>query len=256
MRELRSLAVCTLFLAFLAGCSLFPGPVSPASGALSVSASPSLSCGTPASAPLPSPPATALGEPPLAGEAVSAPQFLSAEQQALYQRAHAIFPAFCGVPDAVDSFPHDGGPPVGEPIYVQIDGVGYYRAQGRYQAWSDFEAMMLSLFTRGYYEQLIGGRGGTRPFLQQGGILYYIDGAAGSILGYRPDLAPDEFELTAQTPNSITFNLIGHYFWDLDENGDPIASVPDTISYPITLVLTENGWRFSQFCIASQGAIE
>lgn len=179
--------------------------------------------------------AEALSEPPLTEEDWDEPlpDFLDKEQQALYLRAKAIFPVFSGDTTNIDSM--FGGEVGGESF--EQDGVRYCISTGRYRQWADFMEMMRSIFTEEYIAELTGADMETPIFFEKEGMLCYCEG---SRFGYQE---PDEFRLTEETEEEISFDLIGHY---LPVGGGEIY----TESYPIRMVRTEAGWRIAEFARA------
>ena len=183
-------------------------------------------------------------EPPLMwlGITCAVPDFLNEDQIDVYRRAVTIFPVFSGAPEAIDKFPSD------ELIFERDTtqkGTTYYsKSHGRYRRWNDFEAMLLSVFTKEYFNEL------TEGFLNIDGKLYYPLIDAGGQLGYAPELKSDTFELISKTDTKIEFNLIGHYYEDgfaILENRGEIT----TETFPIVMEYTDNGWRFALFNLAS-----
>ena len=183
-------------------------------------------------------------EPPLMrlGITCAVPDFLNEEQIDVYRRAVTIFPVFSGVPDAIEKFPSDEL--IFERDMIEKGTTRYFKSTGRYRQWGDFEAMLLSVFTKEYFETL------SEYFLNIDGQLYYPDAAAGGQLGYAPELKPDTFELISKTDTKIEFNLIGYYYEDgyaILENRGEIR----TQTFPIIMEYTDDGWRFALFNKAS-----
>ena len=180
----------------------------------------------------------ASSEPPLTEEDWDEPlpDFLDEEQQALYLRAKAIFPVFSGDTTNIDSM--FGGEAGGESF--EQDGVRYCISTGRYRQWADFMEMMRSIFTEEYIAELTGAETDSPAFFEKDGLLCYLEGARGSRFGYQE---PDEFQLTEETEEEVSFDLIGHY---LPVGGGEIY----TESYPIRMVRTEAGWRIAEFARA------
>lgn len=180
----------------------------------------------------------ASSEPPLTEEDWNEPlpDFLDEEQQALYLRAKAIFPVFSGDTTNIDSM--FGGEAGGESF--EQDGVRYCISTGRYRQWADFMEMMRSIFTEEYIAELTGAETDSPAFFEKDGLLCYLEGARGSRFGYQE---PDEFQLTEETEEEVSFDLIGHY---LPVGGGEIY----TESYPIRMVRTEAGWRIAEFALA------
>lgn len=194
-------------------------------------------------------------EPPLEDyiKALAVPDFLDEEQQTLYRRAYALFFIFRGDTSGVESFPLSDGSRVSHTSSdsykkVEINGYEYYFSEGRYKNWDDFEAVILSVFTKEYFDEL-NGEGGPRVFEEKDGALCYLDAAMGSDPRY---FGEDTFELVSKSDAEIKFNVIGTFHEyipsgdtalekDVKEDGD------FTASFPLTLVKTADGWRFSEF---------
>ena len=193
-------------------------------------------------------------EPPLSERIleIPVPAFLNEEQQLLYLRAYSIYPTFSGYPENIDdSYPRKDGEPFDDwslysyktpedtiPMY-------YYAAQGRYEKWDDFISMGTSIFTSEYFNSL------SKYFWNNDGHTYIPDFAKGYAWGYIPHLSPDTYELISMSDNEIHFEVIGHYYnTNHPEDEDPDSIVIETRSFPITMILTEKGWRFSEFHMA------
>lgn len=175
------------------------------------------------------------------------PEFLTEEQQNLYRRAKMLYPVLRRSPTLIEFIfpPKDETNRIrenGERYTVLIDGeeFRFCPVYGRYELWEDFEEMGLSIFTESYFEELSYG-----TIFEIYNHTFYHDADSGSILSYSE---PDTFELISQTETQIDFDIIGHYFNTLQPTEDDI---PYEIHYPVQMVLTENGWRFSLFNIAS-----
>ena len=166
----------------------------------------------------------------------SLPDFLDENQQQLYLRAKMIFPVFSGDSTNIDRL-FDGSQ---DWESVEINGERYLISNGCYRQWEDFMAMMRSLFTEEYIAELAGTGSSAPSFLEYDGRLCYREMARGSVPGYQE---PDGYKLTRKTDEEIAFDLIGHYI--------PLGGGEAyTESYPIRMVLTEDGWRFAEFLLA------
>lgn len=186
-------------------------------------------------------------EPPLSelDLSIAVPDFLDEEQQLLYRRARSIYPAFSGYPMRIDEYPRKDTiqtPMESSPIKLPLGNIliYYYKAQGRYEKWEDFIDMGISIFTVEYFNTL------SEAFRNVDGYTFYPDVAKGGRWGYMPELAPDTFCLMSMTDSEIIFDVIGHYYdtWDPDAAD---SSTLTTMNFPIKMILTDNGWRFSLF---------
>ena len=193
-------------------------------------------------------------EPPLTSPAINTavPDFLTDEQKDLYRRAYSIFPAFFGNADMIESFERNDEIEYGpitekEAILIESDdGFIYYAspAKGRYEKWSDFDSMGLSIFTEAYWEKL------SSQYRNINGVTYYPDTSIDRNSQYMPSLAPDTFELISQHDNIVIFNVICHYF-DMNDIEDCSEQAYCIKKFPIHIVNTVDGWRFSLFNIGS-----
>lgn len=214
-------------------------------------------CSTPAPS-AGSQPAPPLNEPPIAEwmETQPVPDFLEEEQQELFLHAFAAANFLMGCDtNQVDEYPDESGalPEQNQHETVELDGTSYVVAQGRYRRRDDFKAMMDSLFTPEYQQELLGNSADGVYFpvftSTEDGRLCYLDAARGSDLEYGWCDTPDSYELISQTEEEIVFDLIGHYAQlGYDPQADmPVVEGEYTEAYPIRMVNTADGWRFSEF---------
>lgn len=202
-------------------------------------------------------------EPPLTefSANIAVPDFLTQEQQDLYRRAHCLYQAmFGGETTAIDN-PYVF--PATEDVeweyhYEDYWAVGefgwhYTLAQGRYQRWADFDALVHSVFTEDFWQR--------RNILETGDPIYRdFDGRLGILDfskggGWYNHNFPDQFRLEEQTEDAITFTLICPYTEPYPKDGETyeerdrrLETVVDyTLEFPMKLVLTGDGWRFDEF---------
>lgn len=176
------------------------------------------------------------------------PDFLTAGQQNLYLRALKFYNAANAADTSAIDSAFEGETYESYETYKQ--GTNQYLiSRGRYKNWEDFTAVVDSLFTSQGYQTSI-----RQIFLECDGKLCFIDAGKGSGMTYNKNFT-DEFELLEQTDEMIRFNVIGHYsqLYPLkDETNEQQnkrlnESFEYTQRFPITLVLTEKGWRFEEF---------
>ena len=192
-------------------------------------------------------------EPPLSETDIDrpVPDFLDEEQQLLYLRACSVYPTFSGYPFKIDdTYPRKDGKTFdhwANHVYYppeNSDFMYYYAAQGRYEKWDDFVGMGTSIFTSVYFNQR------SSCFLNMNGYTYIPDAEKGCGWGYLSDT--DTFTLISKSDTEIHFELIGHYYdahAAQDEDSDFI--ITRTRNFPIIMVLTDEGWRFSEFHMAA-----
>lgn len=177
------------------------------------------------------------------------PSFLTEEQQNLYRRAKMLYSILRSDPTRIDEFPRKDGasyiPGYGElyTIFIDEEEFRFFPAYGRYEHWQTFLEMGQSIFTEAYFEEIYGD-----TFFEIAEHTFYRDVAGGSRWGYVPEYCPDTFELVSQTDTQIEFEVIGHYYSSFHPTANDI---PEEIRYPIKMILTENGWRFELFHVAS-----
>ena len=181
--------------------------------------------------------------------------FLSTEQIDLYIKAQKLYPLFVGVPDGINTLHLTMNGADTQTVQeflvnsdypqnsLNINGLTYHMCIGEYQKLSDFKKLCLSVFTLDYFEQLNDTGRGIPTFVEIDQHLYYAFTSKGSAFGYNPLEYPDKYELIKCSDNEILFNIIGHY---KSSNVDPVYTV-ETRSFPVSIVLTENGWRFNTY---------
>lgn len=192
-------------------------------------------------------------------DAVTVPDFLNEEQQEQYRFAHYLYGRmFGGDTTAVEElFPLVHVPLEGyEDAYtyesVEYGDYGYYyRSTVPY---ADFDAAVRSVFTDDFWETRSGIADGTPIYADLDGTLIMLELSRGAGYFYNENF-PDEFRLEEQTEDKISFTLIGHYSPVWPEEGETYeerdARLLDRYEYthefPITMVLTDKGWRFDAF---------
>ena len=185
------------------------------------------------------------------------PDFLDADQKALYLRAFSAAQFLLGPSTAiVEDFPLADGSYLdmtGAAPHetVTVDGYEYCIARGRYSRWEDFQAMLDGLFTPEYQKTLLKPEDSPVLFFSsEDGETCYLNGARGSNAFYEAAGQDDEFRSDKQTDDTIQFTLIGHYAdFTQDENGKEVMGESYTEEYPMELVRTDRGWRFDLFHI-------
>ncbi len=209
-------------------------------------------------------PAQAVSEslmPPLDDPDLPVPDFLDAEQQALYRSAHTLYTHLFGndTGEGLHNW-NETAPDYEEFETAEIDGTTYTRAQGRFARWDDFETAVQTLFTDDFFQAHNRNEGEPALYVEQDGALYFRWVSLGG--GNYNDNFPDTFELVEHTADRISFTVTGHYaspypFPDenTQERDTRVASGYEyTLTFPVTMVRTPAGWRVDQFqCTASDG---
>ena len=169
--------------------------------------------------------------------------FLIDEQIAVYETAHEVFGLFVADPAGVETLHFDGSFSESDGSYT-IGDFNYVAARGKYQSYPEFRELCLTAFTETYYDEL--NRTGTdsAAFMEIDGRLYYRDTALGGEFGHDTDEYPDTYELISRNDTEIRFNVVGYY--KDSGGGDPIYTL-SKYEQPITMILAEDGWRFSLF---------
>lgn len=190
-------------------------------------------------------------EPPMSESdlAYPLPDFLSNEQQLLLQRAQSIYCRLFGAETLRVEYIDDPDY-VWEPYdTVLVNGDNYLISQGRYQAWEDFSALIFSTFTDGFWNAL-----NNNTYIEYDEKLAFRDLGRGGSDSYN-FYFPDEFELVKSSEREICFHVISHHSFMLQKRGETTAEyearVKDGFEYTkttqVTMVLTDNGWRFSDY---------
>ena len=202
---------------------------------------------------IPAPTLNIAAEPPLdeTALALDVPDFLTEEQQLLYRKAYFLYThTFGGNTDLIDIF--DADP---DSYVFSSANYGFYSyqiASGRYQNWADFDQVVHSVFTDDYWQQtncFPGADGITYPtYMEYDGKMAFISSARGGSW-YNDDIS-DQFKLVSKTENTIEFTVTGHY-------ADPYDRTDFQLTFPLRMVLTEDGWRFEQYhCVPTDYVLE
>ena len=186
--------------------------------------------------------------------------FLTEEQIQLYRKAAEIYPLFIGHSDGIDTL-HLAlqGASIDEqqlylanyqmrddiPEFYQMNDLTYAFCRGAYQTMDDFRELCLSVFTDAYFDALNDTGLNIPTFIQINGYLYHIVASKGGAFGYNPKKFPDTYTLDSQSDTEIRFHVTGYYVDSPDEQ-----DYSTTLTFPIRLTLTDNGWRFSQYADA------
>ncbi len=187
--------------------------------------------------------------------------FLGDEQIAVYETASILYPMFQGMPTEIDNlhlsllgadadsiiaYLADLSSSTQRESYTTEHGT-YHSAIGEYNTHLQLEELCLSVFTRAYFDKLNRTDEEYSIFKDIDGKLYYLYTSKGGAFGYVPDEYPDTYELISRSDTEICFNVIGYY--KSSGGGDPIYSV-SRYAFPITMILQDDGWRFSRFAYA------
>ncbi len=197
-------------------------------------------------------------EPPLTEEELSkpVPDFLNEDQQLLFRKSKSVYQRlFNGSSGIAYGDIYGFG---NEYDHFKINNQTYIsNTTGRYRNYSDFEKMIKSLFVDEFWEAR-----NTESFRNEvyplytncDGKLCYIDFDGSGGFAYNQNF-DDEFELISKTENEISFYVIGHYSWRYQIKDETIEQrdqrLKDEYEYTkkflITMIDTENGWRFIEF---------
>ena len=180
---------------------------------------------------------------------IPVPNFLTDEQQLLYRNACQIYAdTFAFDTSQIDLKWLEDSIQYKE---VEIDGVPYLLAQGRYARWADFDALIHSVFTNTCWN-IHNNSDNLTYYVEYDGQLAFFRANKGESTTYNPYFS-DEFELVSQTDEEIVFNVIGHY--NIERPGSNPEKYNIVLSngydytkeFPIRLVLTDSGWRVDSF---------
>ena len=184
--------------------------------------------------------------------ALAVPDFLDAQQQLPYRQTAALYDAmFGGETLGIDSeFPcADSGAEYDDEYTPDGSDCTYVRSNSRWQSWADFDRVIHGVFTDRLWAEL-----NDRPvYIEHGGRLYILDCSYGD--QYYNNVFPDEFTLVAQTDERIDFTVTAHYSYPYPRHGESYearderlkTSYEFTLTFPIVLLCTDDGWRFDVF---------
>ncbi|MCI9605674.1 MAG: hypothetical protein HFF03_03230 [Oscillospiraceae bacterium] len=192
-------------------------------------------------------------------DAVTVPDFLNEEQQEQYRFAHYLYGhMFGGETTAVEElFPLVHVPVEGYEGAYTYESVEYGKDFFYYRStvpYADFDAAVRSVFTDRFWEERSGITEGQPIYADLDGTLIMAELSRGAGYFYNENF-PDEFRLEEQTEDKISFTLIGHYSPVWPKEGESyeerdarlLSGYEYTHEFPITMVLTEKGWRFDTF---------
>ena len=184
--------------------------------------------------------------------ALAVPDFLDAQQQLLYRQTAALYDAmFGGETTGIDyAFP---APDVLTDEYSTYTPNGsdytYVSSDSRYRSWANFDRVIHGVFTDRLWAEL-----NDRPvYIEHGGRLYILDCSYAD--QYYNNIFPDEFTLVEQTDERIEFTVTAHYSYPYPREGESYeerderleTSYEFTLTFPIVLLCTDDGWRFDVF---------
>lgn len=184
-----------------------------------------------------------------ADQSAYVPRSLGAGQRFLYRQASTLYSMLFGESTAQISL-RGGSDRIDWQDSVEVDGSTYVRATGRFARWVDLEATVLSLFTEAFWDACNRWEG-RRLFIEVEGSTYFLPVsrlAGDSFCGILSHSEPAE-----QADGSIAFTLTGRYNTPRageDEQQWSVRSVESydyMVEYPVHMVETQDGWRFSEF---------
>ena len=182
-------------------------------------------------------------------------EILDEEQLALYAAAQNVYlHLFGGDTDEVNELNADRHYS-SKWETVEIDGMRYTKSWGPYANYTDFDALIRSVFTPRFWAER-NTPDGIETFINLDGVLCYISAARGS--GNYNENFPDKYRLDSKSDDLVTFTVIGHYserYLLPDESCAERdlrvkSSYEYTVEFPIRMERTEDGWRVDQFYAA------
>ena len=186
---------------------------------------------------------------------VPVPDFLTDEQKLLYLRAYKMMLIRIGTYaiDDTQYFPCDN--PDTTRTYtdtISVDGYDYTPALNHYRQWDSFYSTLRGIFTEGFLDSDYLSFDGVTYFRPIEGNMYYISTERGFDPGYNQDSTSMDFTLQEETPDKIVIQVTATYA--IDESSSQAfrqavldGLISNTKNYSITLVRSDDGWRFSQF---------
>ena len=180
------------------------------------------------------------------------PDFLTEDQQNLYRQAHYLFRLLMMYPDEIEDMPRVDGKDFDTAyptMYLTVpdpDGyaVGFCPVNGRYSTWTDFVSMGTAVFTDELFEKLY-----QKNFFRINDGTYYLNEREGS--GYYYEDPAVSYNLISSTDTEIEFEAVKHIFRFPDTEDDAAK----TISLPVKMILTEEGWRVSMMDFEYDGEL-
>ena len=186
---------------------------------------------------------------------VPVPEFLTAEQQMVYQRAYKMMLVRAGtyLIDDTQYFPCES-PDTGrtQTDTVTVDGYDYTPALNRYRNWDMFYAALRDIFTRDFLDDSYLASDGYCLFRPIDGRMYYLPTERGFAAGYNQVTTTMTFTKLEETDEKIVIRVTAVYATD-DTGSQAFRQavqdglVSDTSTYTITMVREVGGWRFAQF---------
>lgn len=186
---------------------------------------------------------------------VPVPDFLTDEQKLLYLRAYKMMLIRIGTYaiDDTQYFPCDN--PDTTRTYtdtISVDGYEYTPALNHYRQWDSFYSTLRSIFTESFLDSDYLSSDGVTYFRPIEGNMYHISTERGFDPGYNQDSTLMDFSLQEDTADRIVIQVTATYAIDESSNQAFRQAVLDglisnTKNYSITLVRSDDGWRFSQF---------
>ena len=186
---------------------------------------------------------------------VPVPAFLTDEQKLLYLRAYKMMLIRIGTYaiDDTQYFPCDN--PDTTRTYtdtISVDGYEYTPALNHYRQWDSFYSTLRSIFTESFLDSDYLSSDGVTYFRSIEGNMYYISTERGFDPGYNQYSTLMDFSLQEDTADRIVIQVTATYAIDESSNQAFRQAVLDglisnTKNYSITLVRSDDGWRFSQF---------
>lgn len=186
---------------------------------------------------------------------VPVPDFLTDEQKLLYLCAYKMMLIRIGTYaiDDTQYFPCDN--PDTTRTYtdtISVDGYEYTPALNHYRQWDSFYSTLRGIFTEGFLDSDYLSFDGVTYFRPIEGNMYYISTERGFDPGYNQDSTSMDFTLQEETPDKIVIQVTATYA--IDESSSQAfrqavldGLISNTKNYSITLVRSDDGWRFSQF---------
>lgn len=180
---------------------------------------------------------------------LDSPGFLTDEQQQIYEQAQSVAYYIMGDPSNVA---YISGNQPGESIKLGDSVWSYTLVTGRDENYTDFQQRMLDIFTQEFLDE----HHFDRNFVSVNGQLAALSGGTGSRVEYCSGY--DQYQLTGQTEDTLSFDLIAYYAEqnEGESDADYIArrdagDYDYSERHPNRFVKTVHGWRLDQYSKAS-----
>ncbi len=203
-------------------------------------------------------------EPPLTEEelAMKVPEFLDEDQQALFRKATNVYAHLWGSYADLIEYEEALEQKIDKTKYARVrdeNGRVYTISRGLYKDWDNFTTLVHSVFT----EEAFAKQNSNLYFVEHNGKLAFDNNVGRKNYKYNPYFE-EEFELVSKTDSEVIFSITAYYsswsalspkelaknmkYESMEQREERLkAGWEWTESYTVSMVKTEDGWRFAEF---------